>query len=169
MPLARCYARLAEVLFKPVIPLMMMFYLVTFMWSIGINVTSSILLQTPVEAGGYGFSSVACGYMYFTPFVAILIGELFGHYFNDWIATRYVKKHNGLFVPEARLWTKNYVGGVFMVPGLVLVGQTLEHHLHWAGIVLGWGMFQFGVMIVSVATVAYVLDCYPPRPAKRQP
>lgn len=160
LPLARCYARLGEVLFKPVIPLMMFFYCLIFMWSIGINITSSILLQTPVEDGGYGFSAIASGYMYFTPFVAILIGELFGHYFNDWIATRYVKKHNGLFVPEARLWT-NYIGGVFMVPGLVLVGQTLEHHLHWAGIVLGWGMFQFGVMIVSVATVAYVLDCYP--------
>ena len=48
-----------------------------------------------------------------------------------------------------------------MVPGLVLVGQTLAKHLHWVGIVFGWGIFQFGMMIVSVATVAYVLDCYP--------
>ncbi|KIW83165.1 hypothetical protein Z517_02409 [Fonsecaea pedrosoi CBS 271.37] len=158
--LPRCYGRLGEVLLKPVIPLSMLFYLMIFMWSVGINITSSILLQTPVEAGGYGFSSIACGYMYFTPFVAILIGEAFGHYFNDWIAARYVTRHHGLFVPETRLWT-NYIGGVFMVPGLVLVGEALQRHWHWVAIVFGWGMFQFGVMVVSVATVAYVLDCYP--------
>ncbi len=158
--LTRCYARLGEVFLKPVIPLCMLFYLMIFMWSVGINITSSILLQTPIVDGGYGFSSIASGYMYFTPFVSVIIGEAFGHYFNDYLTARYVKRHNGLFVPESRLWT-NYIGAIFMVPGLVLVGQTLQHHLHWVGIVFGWGMFQFGVMIVSVATIAYVLDCYP--------
>lgn len=158
--LARCYGRLGELFLKPVIPIAMLFYAMNFMWSVGINITSSILLETPVEFGGYGFSPIDIGYMYFTPFVAILIGELFGHYFNDWIAERYVRKHNGLFVPEVRLWT-NYIGIFFMIPGLVLVGQTLQRHLHWAALVFGWGMFQFGVMVVSVATVAYALDCYP--------
>ena len=158
--LVRAYARLLEVFLKPVIPIAMLSYAMIFMWSVGINVTSSILLETPIEEGGYGFGPKAVGFMFFTPILAILIGEVFGHFFNDYIATRYVKKHQGIFVPEVRLRT-NYIGLFLMVPGLVLVGQTLQHHFHWVGIVFGWGLFQVGVMLVSVATVAYVLDCYP--------
>ena len=66
----------------------------------------------------------------------------------------------GLFVPEVRLWT-TFLGLALMVPGLVLVGQTLEHRLNVVGIVMGWGIYTFGILITSVATVAFVLDCYP--------
>ena len=48
-----------------------------------------------------------------------------------------------------------------MIPGLIIVGQALQRHLHYAAIVLGWGMYVFGVMIASVAVTAYALDCYP--------
>ncbi|KIV90655.1 hypothetical protein PV10_05288 [Exophiala mesophila] len=47
-----------------------------------------------------------------------------------------------------------------MVPGLIIVGETLQHKLSVAGIVFGWGMNVFGVMVTSVATVAFALDCY---------
>lgn len=156
----RAYLRLFEVLLKPVIPLVMLFYSVVFMWSIGINVTTTIILGLPESQGGYGLGPISLGYIYFTPLVSVCIGELFGHWFNDFIVDQYVKRHDGRFVPEVRLWT-TYVGGIIMVPGLVLIGQAVEKHLSIAAIVVGWGMFQFGVMTVSVATVAYALDCYP--------
>jgi MFS family permease len=158
-PLRLCYGRLFEVFFKPVIPLSMFYYAITFMWSVGINVYTSILLETPRSEGGYGFGPKSTGYLYFTPVVAIILGELFGHNFNDWLAARYAKRHGGHFVPEARLWT-NYLGVILMILGLILTGQTLQHRLHWVGLVFGWGMAQFGILIISVATVTYVLDCY---------
>jgi MFS family permease len=158
--LGRCYGRLLEVFLKPIIPMSMFFYAITFMWNVGINVSSSILLETPRKAGGYGFGPKSLGFVYFTPIVGIILGELFGHFFNDFIAAKYVSRHHGLFVPEARLWT-NYIGAFFMIPGLVLVGQTLHRHLPWVGLVFGWGMTQFGIMIISVAIVTYVIDCYP--------
>lgn len=130
------------------------------MWAVGINITSSILLATPVAAGGYGFNANATGYLYFTPVVAVLLGELFGHFFNDFLAARYVRQHAGVFKPEARLWT-NYIAAFFMIPGLILVGQALQLHLSYAAIVMGWGMYVFGVMCASVAVTAYALDCYP--------
>ena len=109
----------------------------SFMWAVGINITSTILLETPEVAGGYGFSARGVGFLYFTPLVAVSLGEAFGHFFNDWIAARYVRKHEGVFKPEARLIT-NYVAAAFMIPGLIIVGQTLEKHLSYAGIVMGW-------------------------------
>lgn len=130
------------------------------MWAVGINITSSILIETPVADGGYGFSANGTGYLYFTPVVAVLLGELFGHFFNDFLAARYVSRHAGVFKPEARLWT-NYIAAFFMIPGLILVGQALEHHLSYAAIVMGWGMYVFGVMCASVAITAYALDSYP--------
>jgi hypothetical protein len=131
----------------------------SFMWAVGINITSTILLETPVAAVGYGFLQKSVGYLYFTPLVAVALGEFFGHFFNDFIANRYVRKHNGVFKPEARLLT-NYIAAAFMIPGLVIVGQTLEKHLSYAGIVMGWGMYVFGVMLATVAITAYALDSY---------
>ena len=153
------YRRLFEVFLKPVIPMTMLFYSAAFMWAIGINITSSILLETPAAAGGYGIGPRTIGFVYFTPIVAIFLGEIFGHYFNDYITKRYTHRHQGLFIPEVRLRT-TYVGAFFMIPGLVLVGQALKNRLTIGAVIVGWGMFQFGVMVVSVAIVAYVLDCY---------
>jgi hypothetical protein len=130
------------------------------MWGVGINQTSSILFAIPAAEGGYGFSQNAVGYLFFAPIIAVALGEAFGHYFNDFLLHLYVRKHGGVFVPEARL-TPIYLSTVFMVPGLVLIGQALGHHLHWAAIVMGWGMFVFGYMVASVAIQAYVLDSYP--------
>ncbi len=48
-----------------------------------------------------------------------------------------------------------------MIPGLIVVGQTLEKHLSYAGIIMGWGMYVFGVLLASVAITAYLLDSYP--------
>ena len=42
-----------------------------------------------------------------------------------------------------------------------MVRQALGNHLHWASIVVGWGMFVFGYMVASVAFTAYALGSYP--------
>ena len=130
------------------------------MWGVGINQTSSILFATPASDGGYGFGQNAVGYLFFAPIIAVILGEAFGHYFNDFLLRLYVRNHDGVFVPEARL-TPIYLSAFFMVPGLIIIGQALAHHLHWAAIVMGWGMFVFGYMVGSVAIQAYVLDSYP--------
>ena len=130
------------------------------MWAVGINQTSAILFATPVKAGGYGFSEKAVGFLFFTPIIAVVLGELFGHYVNDLLAIRYIRKHAGLFKPEARL-PPIYFATFFVVPGLVLIGQSLQRHLVWVALVFGWGMYVFGYMIMSVAITAYALDSYP--------
>ncbi|KAK5046468.1 hypothetical protein LTR84_008271 [Exophiala bonariae] len=134
--------------------------LMNLMWAVGINQTSSILFSLPVTEGGYGFSQSVVGYIFFAPVTGVVLGELFGHFFNDFLASRHIRRHKGIFIPEARLFPI-YLSTIFMVPGLVLVGQSLFHHLHWAAIIMGWGMFVFGYMVATVAVTAYALDSYP--------
>lgn len=130
------------------------------MWAVGINQSSSILFATPIDKGGYGFTDRSLGFIYFTPVVAVIIGEAFGHVFNDYLFVRYIRTHRGIFQPEARL-PANYIAAIFMIPGIILVGQALTNHLHYAAIIMGWGMFVFGCMVASVAITAYALDSYP--------
>jgi MFS family permease len=138
----------------------MIFVCMTFMWAIGINVTTSILIGSPVEIGGYGFSLKATSFLYFAPITALTLGEIFGHWFNDFIANRYIKKHQGLFVPEVRLWP-NYLAIPLMILGLVLTGHALQFKWNYGVIVIGWGLYVFGNIVSSIATTAYIADCYP--------
>ncbi|GAM89106.1 hypothetical protein ANO11243_071410 [Dothideomycetidae sp. 11243] len=158
----QAYKRLILVLIKPA------FYLIAFLifaWAIGINITTAILFATPEKYGGYGYSYNGVGFLYFIPIVAIFIGEVFGHFFNDFMARRYIHKHGGVFEAEARLTTL-YIAAVAMIAGLVLIGQTLEKELSVAGVIFGWGLSAFGVMVNSVATQSYALDSYPLAPAE---
>ena len=154
------YVRLGKVILQPIVPITLIIYGVAFMWTIGINASSAILLVTPAAEGGYGVSPKVLGFFYFIPITAVIIGEIFGHFFNDFIVRSYTRRHQMRFVPEVRLWT-TYLGASLMIPGLILVGQTLHHHLHWTGMVFGWGMHVVGVMLMSVAIAAYILDCFP--------
>uniref|UniRef100_A0A8H7TM73 Major facilitator superfamily (MFS) profile domain-containing protein n=1 Tax=Bionectria ochroleuca TaxID=29856 RepID=A0A8H7TM73_BIOOC len=60
-----------------------------FAWAIGINISTNLLLATPQEAGGYGLSTTTIGYVYFVNIGGVFIGEIFGHFFNDYMARRY--------------------------------------------------------------------------------
>jgi hypothetical protein len=91
----------------------MLFYSITFMWTVGINTSSPILLQTSVKAGGYVFGPTSLGYIYFIPIVGIIIGGLFGHWFNDCMAFLCLKPASGPLT----------FGAALMIPGLVLIGQ----------------------------------------------
>jgi len=133
--------------------------LCTFAWVVGINATLTLFLN-PEPPKGYGFTGFQISFFYFTPIVAVILGEVFGHYFNDWVANRYIAKHKGVFDPEARLVT-TCIAEIFIIPGLVIIGFTLERHWHWALLSIGWGLYMFGIMVFTTAITAYVLDCYP--------
>lgn len=87
-------------------------------------------------------------FIYFTPLVALAIGEAFGHYANDAATNHYIKHHNNIFRPEARLRTY-YVASPLMIAGLVAVGQALQKQLSVGVVIIGWGLYVTGVMIVS--------------------
>ncbi|KAI7781834.1 hypothetical protein LA080_014324 [Diaporthe eres] len=133
------FKRYLQTLAKPELFVVWVAYLLYFMWSIGINITTGILFGTPRVAGGYGYSPTSVGYLYFAPVVGVMLGEVFGHYFNDWLARRYVKKHGGVYQPEVRLYMI-YIAAVCMAVGLIVLGQALHRGLSPAAVVMGWGL-----------------------------
>jgi hypothetical protein len=127
----------------------------TFAWVVGINTTLAIVLA-PV----YDFGLKQIGFFYFTPIVAVILGELVGHFLHDLVARQYIRSHHGHFEPEVRL-RAIFVSLPFLVVGLVLLGQALENEWHYMVAALGWGLYVFGIMITTVAISSYNLDCYP--------
>ncbi|KIW84767.1 hypothetical protein Z517_00155 [Fonsecaea pedrosoi CBS 271.37] len=154
------FHRLFRVFLKPIIIPSMIYFGINIMWAVGINIGTSILFTVPKEAGGYGFGPNALGAICLTPAVGTILAEIWGHFFNDWLANRYIKKHEGVFDPEARLVT-NYVAAALMVPGLVILGEALQHTLHYSAIIIGWGAYTAGTLAASVSLTAYLLDAYP--------
>ncbi|KAJ5287124.1 hypothetical protein N7478_002810 [Penicillium angulare] len=143
------------ILGKPVVVLAVFFYLLTFAWVVGINTTLSIFL-----APKYGFGAKQIGFFYFTPVVAAILGEITGHWLHDFIAKLYAKLHGNHLEPEARLYAI-WFAIPFMAPGLILLGFSLERHYHYMLAALGWGLYVFGIMIITVAVNSYVLDASP--------
>ena len=130
------------------------------MWAVGMVVVSSILFGTPVAEGGYGYGPDGVGYLFFVPLVGIILGYVSGHIFNDWRARYYVRKHDGIYKPEVRLVT-GYIAAVAMIPALILVGCALQLHLNVGAVIIGWGAYVWGIMVMAVALTSYLCDAYP--------
>ncbi|EKG11055.1 Major facilitator superfamily [Macrophomina phaseolina MS6] len=132
------------------------------MWTIGlVSTISQFVLPPPPPMGpGYGFTYISLAMIHFAPMIGTLLAEFWGHWFNDFIATRYIKRHGGTHMAENRL-NGVYIPVIIGVGGLVLFGETLQHHLTWVGLAFGWGMTCFATLGGMTAISAYVLDCFP--------
>ena len=53
-----------------------------------------------------------------------------------------------------------------MVIGIVLIGYGLQRMWHYMAIAVSMALFVFGMMIVTTAINAYVLDSYPEAPGE---
>lgn len=147
--------RAVRVLLKPTVFLATAYYFLTFAWVVGINTTLSLFL-TPL----YDFGPLQIGYFYFTPVVAVLLGELTGHWLHDLLARRYTRAHHGHFEPEVRLRAIAF-SVPLMALGLVLIGQALAGGWHFMALSVSWGLYVYGIMITTVAVSSYCLDSYP--------
>jgi hypothetical protein len=125
-------------------------------WVIGIVSTWSQLVLPPP----YLFSPSKFALSYLAPMIGAFVGEIWGHFFNDLICNRYIKKHNGQWVPEERLWG-TYAPTLVGFTGLILIGQTLQHSLPWIALLLGFAFLVFAMIAATTAVSAYCLDSFP--------
>lgn len=125
-------------------------------WIIGINTTISLLVIPPP----YSFSAAAEATSWLAPLIGAIIAEVWGHWFNDWLCNRYIRKHDGLYHLENRLWG-TYVPTLVGITGLVLYGQALQHTLHWMALMVAWACVAFAMVTAVTVVSAYCLDSFP--------
>ncbi|KAI0725731.1 MFS general substrate transporter [Fomitopsis betulina] len=149
------------IIWRPQILGILLFEAMLFGFSIGINTTNAVFLGTPPPVG-YGFNEYAVAGAYATPIVAVIIGELLGRYFNDWVMNFCIRRNKGVFEAEMRLWTI-YVAVPLYVCGFLVLGASFQKHLSVGALVMGWGISEVAVMVATVAVYAYCNDCFPTR------
>ncbi|KAK7451024.1 hypothetical protein VKT23_012699 [Stygiomarasmius scandens] len=148
-----------DIVWRPHMLGILIFEGILFGFGIGMNVTNAVFLGSPAPLG-FEWTPYAIAGGYGTPIVATIIGELIGRYLNDWIMNKSIKRNNGVFEAENRLWAC-YLAVILDVAGLVLLGASIQKHLPTPGLVFGWGIAQSGVMICTVAVYAYCNNCFP--------
>ncbi|GAA6020608.1 hypothetical protein JCM8202_006321 [Rhodotorula sphaerocarpa] len=126
---------------------------------IGINVTNAVFLGSPPPLG-YGYKPVVIASMYATPIVAVILGELVGRFLNDALADRLIRRNSGVFLAEMRLWTI-YLGMPFFIVGMCLLGVAYHEKLNIAAVVFGWGMAEFGILLITVTIYVYLANTFP--------
>ncbi|TRM62260.1 major facilitator superfamily domain-containing protein [Schizophyllum amplum] len=148
-----------NVMWRPHLLPLMIFEGALFGFSIGVNVTNAVFLEEPAPLG-FGFSHFAIAGMYGTPIVAVLLGEVVGRYLNDWIMRTSIRRNNGVFEAESRLWAC-YIATVLYVVGFIVLGVGMQEHLSPAALVMGWGIAELATMVNTVAVYAYANDAFP--------
>ncbi|KAH9922445.1 MFS general substrate transporter [Amylocystis lapponica] len=151
----------ADLVWRPHMLSILVFEGMLFGFAAGINTTNAVLLDLP-KPGGFGFSEYAIAGAYATPIVATLVGELLGHYVNDWVMNFCIRRNNGVFESEMRLWIC-YAAIPLYVCGFVVLGAAFQNHLGVGALVMGWGISQMAIMVNTVAVYAYCNDCFPSR------
>lgn len=147
---------LVSVGLKPQLLAPCIFILVLFTWAIGIVTTVSQFVLPPP----YLLSPTKDSLLYFAPIVGGIVGEFWGHFFNDFLAKLYIKTHNGRYSPENRLWGA-YVPCAFGVCAMVLYGQSISKALPVVAIGAAWSFMVFAEVTATTAISAYLLDIFP--------
>lgn len=132
------------------------YIIVFFTWVIAINFS----IPQYVAAPPFSFSLAAQAWMWLAPLVGACLGQAWGHFLNDFIQRRYIRKNNGKWILEHRLWG-NYTPAAFMFVALVLYGQTLQHGLHWMALLFAWALLAFAVCSTTTVCSAYIVDAFP--------
>jgi len=124
-----------------------------------ISITVTTITQF-IKPPPYSLNDTDASLFYLAPIVGSIVGELWGHWFNDFLCNRYIRTHDGKYEPENRLWGA-YPGAILAIASLVLYGQTLQHTLPVIGLAAAWAIMAFAQVSSTTAISAYALDCFP--------
>jgi hypothetical protein len=133
-----------------------LFILVLFTWAIGIVTTVTQFIRPPP----YLLDDTHASLFYFAPIIGGIVGELWGHVFNDFLSNHYIKTHSGKYSPENRLWGA-YIPCAFGIAAMVLYGQTLQKELPLVGLGAAWSLMVCAEVMSTTAISAYLLDIFP--------
>ncbi|OGM48241.1 glutaminyl cyclase [Aspergillus bombycis] len=112
------------------------------------------------QAKDWEHKSLSQWYFYFFGIVGVLVGWFAGHFLHDAVGQYYIKRHGGRLDPEARLII-TYPATMICCVSLIILGLAFQYHWHYMVIAVFAATQCVGVMIVTTAINAYLLDSYP--------
>jgi MFS family permease len=133
-----------------------LYVMILFTWAIGIVTTVTQFTRPPP----YLLNDTQASLFYFAPIVGAIVGEFWGHWFNDFSANLYIRTHAGKYLPENRLWGV-YLPAILAAVSLILYGQTLQNSLPLVALGASWSIMAFAQVAATTAISAYALDCFP--------
>ena len=95
-------------------------------------------------------------------FLGIAVGMLIGVAYSIWDNSRYLKvedENDGEAPPEARL-PPGLVGSVALPVGLFWFAWTNYPSIHWIACIIGTAPFGFGMVLVFLSCMNYLIDAY---------
>lgn len=147
-----------QVAISPTALLVGLAIMLSFSWAVGVGAVLSIFLQTPVEAGGYGFSPQQNAAFAFTIWVSVLCAQAYGHLMNDRLPLWFCKRRDGEWHPEYRLYPL-YIPILIIAPvGLGLFGAAMKYHLHYMVLAFACFLINFADVIVVSPCNNYVVE-----------
>ncbi|KAF9050957.1 MFS general substrate transporter [Rhodocollybia butyracea] len=158
-------ASLFRVVWRPHLLIILVFEALVFGFSIGINVTTPCFWEHHHLWDTASRSLLSLAVMGRHWCVGIIIGELIGRFNNDYIMNVSIRRNNGVFEAESRLWAC-YVGIPLYICGFVLLGASFQNQLSPGAFIMGFGISMVAVMIITVAVYAYCNDCFPQHPGE---
>ena len=97
------------------------------------------------------------GLTYFAPLTGVLIGAIYAGRFGDWVVLKIVRRNNGMWESEHRLWLT--VVPVFLAPAsLLLWGVGAAQRVHWFGLIFAMALTGCTVTIGAQLAVSYCID-----------
>ena len=121
--------------------------------------TLATYLQPPVEAGGYGFSSLRMAFFTMTAWVGIICAQVYGYLFNDKAPLWLARRRGGTWHTEYRL-ANTILPSILLPIGLGLWGAGLQYHLHYMVLALSSFLIWFGALLALPVCYNYVVECF---------
>jgi MFS family permease len=137
---------------------------IVFGLTIGWTVACSIVFSNVFQEPPMLWTARAVGFFNIAPLVGLIAGLPIGGILSDSLTNRSAKRHLGLHIPESRLFLVT-IGGVLSPAGVLITGLTMNHHTHWIGLAIGWGMLSLGLTASANILLTYAVNCYPHRAA----
>lgn len=127
--------------------------------------TLATYLQPPVEAGGYGFSSLQMAFFTMTAWVGIICAQVYGYFFNDKTPLWVARRRGGIWHVEYRL-SNTILPSILLPIGLGLWGAGLEYHLHFMVLALASFIIWFGALLALPVCYNYTVECFLQHPVE---
>lgn len=169
---------------SPISVLAGFYMLVSFGFSIMLAIQTAIYLQTPVNAGGYGFSAAqnaSCQSQHIVPdlrlttditsvtFVSwftVIVAQGISLIMSDrlplWAAQKFNK---GIWRPEFRVWNM-WLSAIIAPVGLAIFGVALQYQYHYMVLALGTFLVNIASQLSVPLLINYITECFITHPVE---